>query len=94
MKAWRLDTFQSMLGDTLIANELNNSDAKCELKVNEVIESKSLGEGWETFSVILGSDQLIGQGSVEIQHEEYGSTTVFLNPKSNTEHEAIFSYQL
>lgn len=93
MKTWRLDTFKSLVGDTILAKELEG-EGQCELKVSEVNESKSLGEGWEAFSVILTSDNELGQGSVDVSHSEHGDTTLFLNPKSNTEHEAIFSYQV
>lgn len=93
MKAWRLDTFKSLIGDAVLAKEVDG-EGQCELYVSEVNESKSLGEGWESFSVILTSDNLLNQGSVAVSHSEYGDTTFFLNPKSNTEHEAIFSYQL
>lgn len=93
MKIWRLDTFKSLIGDTILANELEGGGHR-ELKVSEVNESKSLGEGWEAFSVILTTDRELGQGSVGVSHSEYGDTTLFLNPKSNTEYEAIFSYQV
>jgi hypothetical protein len=93
MKTWNLDTFKSLIGETVLAKELEG-ESQCELKISEVNESKSLGEGWEAFSVILTSDVELGQGSVDVSHSEYGDTTVFLNPKSINEHEAIFSYQV
>lgn len=93
MKIWNLDTFNSLVGETILAKELEG-EGHCKLKVSEVNESKSLGEGWEAFSVILTSDVQLGQGNVDVSHSEYGDITLFLNPKSNTEHEAIFSYQV
>ena len=93
MKTWRLDTFKSLIGEAVMAKELDG-DGQCELQVSEVNESTSLGEGWESFSVILTCDRLLSQGSVDISHAEHGDTTVFLNPKSNTEHEAVFNYQV
>ena len=93
MERWRLDTFKSLLGHTVGAKELSGEN-ECEFQVSEVIESTSLGEDWESFSVMFTSDREIGQGNVEINHAEHGSITVFLNPKSETEHEAVFNYQL
>jgi hypothetical protein len=93
MEKWRLEQFQFLLGQTLVAKELNG-DSECELQVSEVNESKSLGEGWESFSVIFIGDREMTQGSLEFTHSDYGNTTVFLNPKSETEYEAVFSYQI
>ena len=93
MEKWRLEQFKSLLGQTLLAKELEGN-ATFELKVSEVIESQSLGDGWESFSVLFNSDYELTQGSVEFTHSDYGNATVFLNPKSETEYEAIFNYQL
>lgn len=93
MKTWKLETFKSLIGETVLAKVLEG-EGQCELTVCEVNESNSLGEGWEAFSVILTSEVLLGQGSVNISHSDHGDTTLFLNPKSNIEHEAIFSYQV
>lgn len=93
MDRWRLDIFKSLLGQTVTVKDLSGEN-ECEFQVSEVVESSSLGEGWESFSVMFSSDREIGQGSVEITHAEHGNTTVFLNPKSETQHEAIFNYQI
>lgn len=93
MEMWRLDTFRSLLGQTLVAVELNNNSRRS-VKVSEVNESKSLGEGWEAFSVIFKSDEAIAHGSLELSHESHGATAVFLTPISENEFEAIFNHEL
>ena len=90
---WRLDTFQSLLGQTLVAKGLEG-EGTCQMTVIEVTESHSLGEGWESFSVIFSCDKDIGQGSLNVSHDDHGEATIFINPKSETEHEAVFNYQL
>jgi hypothetical protein len=95
MNRWRLDRFKSLIGQTLTARELD-SDNKYELKVTEVIESTSVGEGWESFAVIMqcADSSVIEQGCLEFSHESYGVTTLFVNSKSETEFEAVFNYEL
>ncbi len=94
MEKWRLDRFNSLLGQTLKAKEINGN-GECDVQVTEVIESTSAPEGWEAFSVIMKCEaSSIEQGSLEFSHEEFGTTTVFVTPKSETELESVFSYDL
>jgi len=93
MEKWRLETFKSMIGESLVATELEGTNS-CHLKVAEVNEYDSLGDGWESFSVIFHCDEAIGQGSLEIHHDSYPSTVVFLTPKTSNELEAIFNYEI
>ena len=95
MDNWRLDTFKSLLGQSLRATPIDGeAGGECLFEVSEVIESTSLGEGWESFSVILKSNETVSQGSLNLHAENIGETMVFLTPKSEDEYEAIFNYQL
>jgi len=93
MDIWRLEAFKTLIGQSLTATELGG-EGSCELKVLEVNESTSLGEGWESFSVILESDVPVKQGSLECSHEAHGVSVLFLTPKSENQLEAIFNYEL
>lgn len=94
MEKWRLDRFNSLVGQTLKATELEG-DSECDIQVTEVIESTSAPDGWEAFSVIMKCEPLsIEQGSLKFSHEEFGTTVLFVTPKSETELESVFSYDL
>ena len=93
MEKWRLEKFKTLIGQPLKAAELEGEQS-CEMLVSDVIESHSLGEGWESFSVTFQCDQQVDQGCFEFSHDEHGSTTLFVSPSSETELEAVFNYQL
>jgi len=90
---WRLSTFKSLVGQSVVASELQ-SENSCNLEIIEVIESNHLGEGWETFSVIFKCELPIEQGSLALRHDDHGSMVAFLSPKSDTELESVFSYDI
>jgi len=69
MEIWRLDMFKTLIGQSLTATQ-PEGEGSYELRVLEVNEFTSLGEGWESFSVILESDTQLEQGSLECFHEQ------------------------
>ena len=95
MQVWRLEQFKSLVGQSVSASVLGSEiEPAIEMKVVDVVESTSLGEGWESFSVQLKFEEEIGQGNYQFEHDEHGKVGVFITPHSETEGEAVFSYQL
>lgn len=90
MDGWDLETFKSLLGQSVTASELEG-EKSCELEIAEVTPH-SYGEEREGFSVIFHTDKVFeGQGCLELKHSSYGVVVVFLSPKSEGQLEAVFN---
>lgn len=93
MDVWRLEKFQTLVGQTVELSDLEAS-SKCDVTITEVVESNSLGEGWESFSVVMNTEADIEQGTFVLSHTELGSTTLFITANSASELESIFNLDL
>ena len=92
---WNLEICQQLVGETLIAKDIN-SDVSVELLVKEVIISPSQQENWESFTVLmqLPDDVEVYQGTFNFSHPTFGEQALFACPNDHAELEVILNLKL
>ncbi len=94
MNLYNYDTLSKLIGEhVLVSNAQGNM---VELTVAEIYKSTQNGETWETFSVIYkgSKDFRISQGTYDFKHTAFGTESIFLTPKSDTEYETIVTRKI
>ena len=66
------------------------TNSEFNVTISELIKSHC-EEGWESFSVIMSCSEPVNQGTIELFHEQLGSTILFVSPKSEQEIEVVIS---
>jgi hypothetical protein len=82
---FRVDTFQPLLNDTFIYRDA--SGVPHELRLSQVEAGKSIGDLFESFTLVFRSAREVSfqQGHYLLEHKEHGDFPLFLVPSATLE---------